>query len=108
VNTPDGRYDRMAPGAGPLSLKRPWQSNEERLVTTALEAAMLMPADEIRALKPPLPQIQLFPPRFGYPTEAPGILDVVNLDRQTLPQDNFSGTLSNYSGASRNSLGDYT
>lgn len=26
-----------------------------------------MSADELRALRPPLPQIQYLPPRFGYP-----------------------------------------
>lgn len=45
--------------------RRPWETNEERLVTDAL-MANTMPSEEIATMvRPPLPQIRLFPPIFG-------------------------------------------
>lgn len=45
----------------------PWARNEERLVTEALIVADI-PGAEIQAeVRPPLPQIQMFPPLYGYP-----------------------------------------
>ena len=44
----------------------PWASNEERLVTEAL-MSNTMPSEEIQTMvRPPLPQIRMFPPIFGF------------------------------------------
>lgn len=48
--------------------KRPWGSNEERLTGEAL-AASQTPGDVLAEMvRPPLPQIIMFPPLYGYPS----------------------------------------
>jgi hypothetical protein len=122
----DGNYDQTKPWAGPgdsganatnrhapTSAEKswtylgPWASNEERLVQQALVVAMI-PGAKIRDMvKPPLPQIRLFPDRFGYgPRTQPEIEDIVSIDRvYTEPRVSwYSGGVGSYSGSSRNSL----
>lgn len=66
-------------------------SNEERLVNEALSAAEI-PGEQIAQLAPPLPQIDPFRPRLGYPTEALRIEDVLALERlYSDRRDAFSG-----------------
>src|ERR1035437_6111165 len=45
----------------------PWANNYQRQADDAFSAATSMSADQLRALRPPLPQIVYLPPRFGYP-----------------------------------------
>lgn len=85
--------------------RKPFQSNEERLVSEAL-AASQEPADVIAAIRPPLPQIELFPPRYGYPTvqqRALNVSDVVGV-HQVYPdaRSQTSGGIRDISGSSRN------
>lgn len=47
---------------------QPWETNYARQADDAFAAAESMSADQLRALRPPLPQIIYLPPRFGYPT----------------------------------------
>jgi hypothetical protein len=47
--------------------RQPFQTNYQRQADDAFAAAESMSADQLRALRPPLPQIQWLPPRFGYP-----------------------------------------
>jgi len=85
----------------------PFASNEERLTQQAIQSNIL-PGAEIQALvRNPIPQIDLFPPRFGYDRTVPGLLDVIDVDRQTHnPRISwFSGGPAGYSGSSRNDLG---
>lgn len=49
---------------------QPWENNYARQADDAFAAATSMSDDELRALRPPLPQIQFLPPRFGYPSYA--------------------------------------
>ena len=49
---------------------QPWATNYQRQADDALAIAEGMSADELRALRPPLPQIVANPPRFGYPDYA--------------------------------------
>lgn len=118
----DGRYDRTKPWQdqgnwrAPIEpdqvAKRwqyngPWSTNMERLTSQAL-MVMNIPGAEIQQMvRPPLPQIQLFPPRYGYPTGEPGIADVVTIDRNYVePRISwYSGGVGGYSGTSRNDLG---
>lgn len=63
---------------------QPWSSNYQRQSEEAFWVAESATADQLRALRPPLPQIQYLPPRFGYPTYAerqPTVLDVFGIDR---------------------------
>lgn len=111
TNSVDGQYDHTKPWqqqtAPRWTFNGPWSSNEERLTQQALLAAT-MPAAQLRdQVRPNLPQIRLFPDRFGW-GERPqiGIDDVVSIDRvYTEPRVSwYSGGVAGYSGSSRNSL----
>lgn len=85
----------------------PWASNEERLTQQALVVATIPGAQLAELVRPPMPQIRLFPPRFGWGERTqPGIDDVVSVDRvYTEPRVSwFSGGVGSYSGSSRNGL----
>lgn len=87
----------------------PWATNESRLTQQALLAATIPGAQLQKMVRPPLPQIRLFPDRFGYGLRTqPTIDDVVSVDRvYTEPRVSwYSGGVGGYSGASRNSLQD--
>lgn len=95
----DSVYDRT----------RPWASLPERILTDALGVADI-PGDVIALQSAPPPVVRpLFPPRFGYPTEALGIQDVLQIDqRYPSPSTNFySGTQGGYSGSSRPTIGGF-
>jgi len=115
----DGRYDYTKPWvtASPAeedyaqpqwTYNGPWASNMERLTQQALLAAT-MPGEQLQQLvRPPLPQIRLFPDRFGFGNRLqPDIDDVISLDRvYTEPRVSwYSGSPAGYSGSSRNDLG---
>ncbi len=126
TNRTNGSYDQTKPWAGPgdsganatnryaptsseqsWSYLGPWASNEERLTQQALVAATLTGAQLQDLVRPNLPQIRLFPERFGYGFRTqPEIEDVVSVDRvYTNPLISwYSGGPAGYSGASRNSL----
>ena len=74
MDVADSRYDHK-----PWNRVAPWGSNEERLVSQAL-AATDIPHEMIQGIRPPIPRIGMFPEKFGYPTEAFGIRDVVNVE----------------------------
>lgn len=116
----DGRYDHTKPWssfrspinpdavAKKYSYYGPWATNQERLTSQAL-MVMNVPGADIQAMvRPPLPQIQLFPARYGYGDRSqPGIDDIVTVDRNyTEPRVSwFSGGVSGYQAAERNALG---
>jgi len=96
MQSADGQYD----------YSRPWQSNEERLTSQALGAIAQMPAAVIQQIRPPLPRVQLFPPRTGYRVDAFGIRDVVNVSTiYPGSRTDYSGSNSGYQGTSTPSLG---
>jgi hypothetical protein len=80
----------------------------ERLTSQAL-MVMNIPGADIQAMvRPPLPQIQLFPARFGLGEyRQPGIEDIISVDRiYSEPRISwYSGSPAGYSGSSRNDLG---
>ena len=112
----DGVYDYTKPWRSPIKpdqvAKRyqyngPWSTNAERLTSQAL-MVMNIPGADIQAMvRPPLPQIQLFPERYGYERKQPGIDDIVTVDRNyTEPRISwFSGGVAGYQAAERNALG---
>lgn len=111
----DGVYAHRpwSPGVEPKPVGPRWQflgpfaSNEERLTQQAIQANVL-PSSEVAALvRNPLPQVQLFPERYGYATHVPGILDIIEVDRNYAePRTSwFSGGPAGYTGSSRNALG---
>jgi hypothetical protein len=123
----DGRYDRTKPWqiteptnngrmgndpADPVKPKwtytGPWATNMERLTQQALMVATIPGADLQQMVRPPLPQIRVFPDRYGYGNRSqPTIEDVVSVDRvYTDPRVSwYSGSPAGYSGSSRNDTG---
>ncbi len=115
-NTMDGRYDYTKPWASPEVMQPaqprwayngPFSSNMERLTTQALMVAAMPGVELQQIVRPPLPQIQLFPQRFGWGDRTPPTIDdVVSVDRVYMePRVSwYSGSPAGYSGTSRNSL----
>lgn len=112
----DGRYDHTKPWVPQVSPEPvaprwtflgPWASNEERLTQQALLSVMLPAPDVADMVRVPIPQVTLFPPRFGYPSHVPGLLDVIDVNRDNRnPRVSwFSGGIAGYSGTARNVLG---
>lgn len=117
----DGRYDYTKPWvtgnpsndayADPKpkwTYNGPWASNMERLTQQALMAATIPGRQLQQLVRPPLPQIHLFPERIGYGNrQQPTIDDVVSIDRVYVePRISwYSGSPAGYSGSSTNSLG---
>lgn len=76
-------------------------SNEERLVNQALAAAEI-PGVQLALLQPPLPQIDPWRPRTGYPTGQPGIMDVIGMARlYDDRRDAWSGGPHDWQGSAR-------
>lgn len=81
-------------------------SNQERLQSQALYSQTAAKAATLSKIKPPLPQIELFPPRFGRIKTEPGLRDCLTVDR--FYQGNFnmmSGGPAGTSGSSTPALG---
>jgi hypothetical protein len=63
--------------------KGPFGSQMEALMSQALNS-VTMPGEVLgQVVRPNLPQINPFPPRFGYRSRALGLMDVLNVDHQT-------------------------
>lgn len=65
----------------PQTPSRPWQSRQEMLTDLALQSAAL-PAEEIRQIRPVVPQ-QLMPQSRGFIKNEQGIMDILATDRFT-------------------------
>lgn len=105
MNQPDGRYARRA-WSPPLrwTYAGPNATHEEQRVQEAISAATQDGQYLAATVRPPLPQIRLFPERFGYDTTPLRIDDIVNLDRRykDVRVSWFSGGPASFSGAPRN------
>ena len=87
----------------------PFQSNQDRLLNQAL-AVHTMSGPEIQELvRPPLPQVNLFPPRFGYTEDEISIEDIIELPRRVATtqrvESDFSNNPATQQSTSRNTLG---
>jgi hypothetical protein len=118
----DGRYghkpwDKDRPGQAtpeeaafpPQSYIGPFQSNQERLLSQAL-AVYTMSGPEIQDLvRPPLPQVNLFPARYGYTEDEISIEDIIDLPRTVSTtqrvESDFSNNPATQQSSSRNTLG---
>lgn len=120
-NTPDGRYDHTRPWqdkpgmvreneADPYDLRYdylgPHTGRDDALMTQAI-ASNTVPGEYLADLvRPPLPQVQLFRPRFGYRTRELEISDIMDVDQlYAQPRTDLSGGIGGFEGTSRNSLG---
>jgi hypothetical protein len=85
----------------------PFQSNQERLLSQSLAALTMSGAELQEYVRPPLPQIQLFPDRLGYTESELGIEDIIELPRraQQRVESDFSQSPNTPQSSSRNTLG---
>lgn len=92
-NGPEIRYDYMGP----------FKDTQDMLITRAVRSVTL-PAQMIQDLvRPNLPQVQLFPPRYGYRTRELSIYDVMDVDLEFQPtRTDYSQSPTSYQGTSRN------
>jgi len=108
-NGQDGRYDHthQAEQLPDWSYTRPWATNEERLTSQAVAAALADAPTVQDLIRPPLPQVRLFPPRYGYRVRELGLDDIVDINEiyKAVPPSNFGGSQSGYEGTSRNAWG---
>ena len=81
----------------------PFANAQEAFMARALKA-VTMPAQLIPDIvRPPLPQINMFPPRYGYRTRELGIMDVMDVNDQFQPtRVDFTREQGAYSGTARN------
>lgn len=84
----------------------PWSNNQERLLTEALQVGNIPGVVLQETVRPPLPQIQPFPPKFGYgepQDRVPGI-DMVLEAYRYFPdnKDALSGGPWGWQGSARN------
>ena len=109
----DGVYSRKPwqalPEAAypPQQYVGPFASNQERLLSQSM-AVNMMTGQEIQELvRPPLPQVQLFPKRYGYTDVELTIEDIIALPRvnQQRVESDFSQTPNTTESSSTNSLG---
>jgi hypothetical protein len=83
----------------------PFQSNSERLVSQAM-AVHNMSSEEIQEfVRPNIPQIDMFPDRYGYTTEEYGIKDIIELKGRPNQRHDYSGEPTTQESTSRNTLG---
>jgi len=111
----DGVYSRKPWQAPPEAAYPPQQyigpfaSNQERLLSQALASQMLDREEVQEFVRPPLPQVQLFPARYGYVNTEYEITDIIDapgrLPSQRVESD-FSQTPNSTQSTSRNTLGD--
>jgi hypothetical protein len=111
----DGVYGRR-PWTAPLEAAYPPQeyigpfaSNQERLLSQSLAAWRMSAAEIQEYVRPPLPQIELFPARYGYTEVEIGVEDLINMPRrgegQQRVESDFSQTPNTTQSSSRNTLG---
>jgi len=98
----DTVYGRRPWGSPPVQIQKPNQTHEQYLTGLALESVMSMTADQIRLIRPPVP-VQLFPPRYGYRTDALGIEDIIDADR-IFQRTDFAQNKSGMEGTSTPAL----
>ena len=111
----DGVYNRrpwVAPTEAampPQEYIGPFQSNQERLINQSLATWTMSGAEIQEYVRPPLPQIQLFPARYGYTENEIGIEDLIDLPRRVATtqrvESDYSNTPNAIESTSRNDLG---
>jgi hypothetical protein len=83
----------------------PFASNQEQNLSQAL-AGMTMNSEQLQEyVRPNLPQIQLFPSRFGYVKTAYGIKDMIDLGTRITERVDTAKPAAQAESSSRNTLG---
>lgn len=102
VNTPE---EAAFP---PQEYLGPFQSNQDRLLNQALATWTMSGAELQELVRPNLPQINLFPDRYGYTDQELTIEDVIGLPGARSAQrveSDFSQAPASQQSTSRNTLG---
>jgi hypothetical protein len=117
-NIPDGQYDTThpwqkepEPGVRRYDYLGPFNDRNEQLMGQAL-ASNTVPGEYLADIvRPPLSQVALFRPKFGYRTRQLTIYDVMDVDEiydEQGPHEQLEGGPAGFSGSSRNTLGNGT
>lgn len=114
-NTPNGRYGNRAwdkpvgvpPEAAmpPQQYLGPFASNRERLLSQALEVANMSAAEVQQYVRPNLPQIELFPDKYGFSRNEYSINDIMGVNGRSNERTDFSQVPYALQSTARNDLG---
>lgn len=83
----------------------PFASTQERLLTQSLEVANMSAAEIQEYVRPNLPQIELFPDKYGYMTSEYGIKDIVEMSGRPVTRTDYAQQPNTTESTSRNTLG---
>jgi len=83
----------------------PFASNQEQNLSQAMAVLTMSSEDIQQYVRPNLPQIQLFPPRFGYEDHEYSIDDMVNLNVPVTERVDTPNPATQAESSSRNTLG---
>jgi hypothetical protein len=92
----------------PQAYLGPFQSNSERLMTQAIAVGQMTSEEVQEYVRPNLPQVELFPDKFGYTITEFGIKDIVELQGRAVQQrveSDHSQLPNTTQSTSRNTLG---
>ena len=83
----------------------PFPSNQEQNLSQAM-ASLTMPGDQLQQyVRPNLPQVQLFPERFGYEKNAYRVEDMMDAGARATERVDTAVPASQAQSSSRNTLG---
>ena len=83
----------------------PFASNQEQMLSQAMES-LNMSSEQIQALvRPNLPQIELFPEKYGYSTKEYGLDDIIELNVPVSERVDTAKPAAQAEPSSRNTLG---
>lgn len=102
----DGVYNHRPWAAEiPQDYIGPFESNHSRLIYQAV-ASITMNSEDIQLfVRPNLPQIEMFPDKYGYTQKEYGIEDIIELTGRAATRKDFSGEATTTESTSRNTLG---
>ena len=101
----DGVYGRKPLNEQPQDYIGPFTSNHSRLIYQAM-ASITMTSEDVQLwVRPNLPQIEMFPDRYGYTQKEYGIEDIIELTGRAVTRKDFSGEATTTESTSRNALG---
>jgi hypothetical protein len=95
MNSADGVYDHSKgrpivgeyndPQEPRYDYLGPFSSIQDSLISRAI-ASVTMPGESLQEMvRPPLPQIMMFPPRYGYRTRALSVMDIMRVNEDMHP-----------------------
>lgn len=115
ANTPNGKYGMRAwdkpvgvptqAAYPPQAYIGPFASNSERLITQAMHVAQMTSEEIQEYVRPNLPQVELFPDKYGYTPFEYGIKDIIQVSGRSSERTDFSQVPYAVQSTSRNALG---